>query len=321
VPQIRAMYHGDRQRKQTLVDFGFRLPSAMENRPLTFAEWEARAYQIIHTTATPGPYELAHSDQLVEQVIRPTGLLDPHIEVRPITGQVDDLLHELRRCIGSGQRALITTLTKRIAEDLSAYLQEMGIRVHYLHSDIQTFDRVERLQDLRYGNVDAVVGINLLREGLDLPEVSLVAILDADKEGFLRSETALIQTTGRAARHVEGRVIMYADRITGSMARAIAETNHRRERQQAYNDAHSIIPQSIQKGKESMLPAGKPAKRGETAVAEPAPVYKPDELLHELTQLEKQMQQAAQALEFERAAQLRDRIADLKRKEAALFQL
>ncbi|MCA9923991.1 MAG: excinuclease ABC subunit B, partial [Anaerolineales bacterium] len=228
LPQVRAMYRGDRQRKQTLVDYGFRLPSALDNRPLTFDEFEERIYQVIHTTATPGPYENEHAEQVVQQIIRPTGLLDPEISVRPVKGQVDDLLFEVKQRISRGQRALITTLTKRMAEDLADYLQEMDLRVHYLHSDVDTFERVEILQDLRAGVYDAVVGINLLREGLDLPEVSLVAILDADKEGFLRSETALIQTIGRAARHVQGQVIMYADRVTNSMQRAIDETNRRR---------------------------------------------------------------------------------------------
>jgi excinuclease ABC subunit B len=313
LPQIRAMYRGDRQRKQTLVDFGFRLPSALDNRPLTFTEWEARAYQIIHTTATPGPYELAHNDQLVEQIIRPTGLLDPQITIRPIKGQVDDLLAELRRRITAGQRALVTTLTKRMAEDLSAYLLELGIKVHYLHSEIQTFDRVERLHDLRLGAVDAVVGINLLREGLDLPEVSLVAILDADKEGFLRSETALVQTIGRAARHVDGLVIMYADRTTASMARAIAETNRRREKQLAYNLAHGITPQTVQKELLELLPTTKEPVSAQKGVAEPAIDYKGDELHEEIAFLQEQMKNAAALMEFERAARLRDQIIAVKK--------
>jgi excinuclease ABC subunit B len=267
LPQIRAMYNGDRQRKQTLVEHGFRLPSALDNRPLTFGEWEERAYQLIFTSATPGPYELEHAEQTVEQIIRPTGLIDPEIEVRPIRGQVDDLLFELRKRVELGQRALITTLTKRMAEDLSDYLREMEMKVHYLHSEVDTFERVEILQDLRAGVYDAVVGINLLREGLDLPEVSLVTILDADKEGFLRSDRALIQTIGRAARHEAGQVIMYADRVTDSMQRAIDETNRRRALQIAHNTEHGIVPQTIVKQLDKLLKA-----RGEeTAVSEPTP--------------------------------------------------
>ncbi|MCA9929794.1 MAG: excinuclease ABC subunit UvrB [Anaerolineales bacterium] len=312
LPQVRAMYRGDRQRKQTLVDYGFRLPSALDNRPLTFDEFEERIYQVIHTTATPGPYENEHAEQVVQQIIRPTGLLDPEISVRPVKGQVDDLLFEVKQRISRGQRALITTLTKRMAEDLADYLQEMDLRVHYLHSDVDTFERVEILQDLRAGVYDAVVGINLLREGLDLPEVSLVAILDADKEGFLRSETALIQTIGRAARHVQGQVIMYADRVTNSMQRAIDETNRRRVVQQAYNRAHGIEPQSIAKGLVAMLPVVEKEDEGETAVSEPQPIYETLDQLAEIEQLEAEMKTAAVALEFERAAQLRDRISVLR---------
>jgi len=316
LPQVRAMYHGDRHRKQTLVDYGFRLPSALDNRPLTFEEFEERIYQVIHTSATPGPYEFARSEQVIDQIIRPTGLLDPEISVRPIKGQIDDLLFEVKKRIDRGQRALITTLTKRMAEDLADYLQEMNLQVHYLHSDVDTFERVEILQELRAGVYDAVVGINLLREGLDLPEVSLVAILDADKEGFLRSETALIQTIGRAARHVEGQVIMYADRITNSMQRAIDETNRRRELQRTYNEVHGIVPQTVVKGFLEMLPV----VREETAVSalrsagvsEPPPSYDTIDRLAEIDQLEAEMKTAAAALEFERAAQLRDRIAALR---------
>jgi excinuclease ABC subunit B len=309
LPQIRAMYNGDRQRKQTLVDYGFRLPSALDNRPLTFTEWEERICQIIHTTATPGPYEQAHSENVAQQIIRPTGLLDPEVEVRPIKGQIDDLLYEVRQRIQRGERAIITTLTKRMAEDLADYLRQMELKVHYLHSEIDTFERVEILQDLRAGVYDAVVGINLLREGLDLPEVSLVAILDADKEGFLRSDTALIQTIGRAARHANGRVLMYADRITESMHRAITETNRRRAIQQAYNTEHGITPQTILKGHSDMLPREKEA----TAVAEPTPTYHPDDLLAHLDELQTAMQAAACNLEFEKAAALRDQIVALKR--------
>ncbi len=311
LPQIRAMYHGDRQRKQTLVDFGFRLPSALDNRPLTFDEWEARLYQVIYTTATPGPYEREHSQNTVDQMIRPTGLVDPQISVRPVKGQVDDLLFEVRRRVDNGQRALITTLTKRMAEDLAAYLAEMNLNVHYLHSEVETLERIEILRDLRRGVYDAVVGINLLREGLDLPEVSLVAILDADKEGFLRSDTALIQTIGRAARHIEGAVIMYADRVTASMQRAIDETNRRREKQIAYNTAHGITPQTIAKQIGELDWRKGKVDEGETAVAEPA-AYSPADLLHQLAQLETDMKTAALMLEFERAAALRDQIIELR---------
>lgn len=318
IPQVRAMYRGDRSRKQTLVDYGFRLPSALDNRPITFDEFEERVYQVIHTTATPGPYENEHGEQVVQQIIRPTGLLDPEICVRPIKGQVDDLLFEVKRRIERGQRALITTLTKRMAEDLADYLQEMDLQVHYLHSDVDTFERVEILQDLRAGVYDAVVGINLLREGLDLPEVSLVAILDADKEGFLRSETALIQTIGRAARHVDGQVIMYADRVTNSMQRAIDETNRRRDVQQAYNEKHGIVPQTIMKEMVEMLPVVEGEEVGETAVSlnagvsEPTPTYETIDQFAEIEQLEAEMKTAAAALEFERAAQLRDQIVSLR---------
>ena len=247
LPQIRGMYHGDRSRKQTLVDFGFRLPSALDNRPLNFGEFERHVNQIVFVSATPGPYEMEHSSAVVEQVIRPTGLLDPTIEVKPSAGQIDDLLHQIKLRVEQGQRCLVTTLTKRMAEELADFLSEMGIRNHYLHSDIHTLERVEILRDLRLGVYDVIVGINLLREGLDLPEVSLVAILDADKEGYLRSTTALIQTIGRAARHAEGHVIMYADRVTDSMKRAIDETYRRRNLQDVYNRENSIEPQSIQK--------------------------------------------------------------------------
>ena len=309
LPQIRAMYNGDRQRKQTLVEHGFRLPSALDNRPLTFAEWEDRAYQLVFTSATPGAYELENGAQTVQQIIRPTGLIDPETEVRPIRGQVDDLLFELRQRVQRGERALITTLTKRMAEDLSAYLREMEMKVHYLHSEVDTFERVEILQDLRAGVYDAVVGINLLREGLDLPEVSLVAILDADKEGFLRSDRALIQTIGRAARHEAGRVIMYADRVTDSMRRAMDETNRRRAIQQAHNAALGITPQSIVKGLDPLLKE----REVETAVTEPSPTYQADERFVELDEMELAMKTAAANLEFEKAARLRDHIIGLRR--------
>ncbi|GAB4430112.1 MAG: excinuclease ABC subunit UvrB [Anaerolineae bacterium] len=321
IPQIRGMYFGDRSRKEVLVDYGFRLPSALDNRPLNFEEWEDHINQIIYTSATPGPYELDHSQQVVEQIIRPTGLIDPEVEVRPIKGQIDDLIGEVNRRIRASERALITTLTKRMAEDLADYMMELGIKVHYLHSDIQTLERVEILRDLRLGIYDVVVGINLLREGLDLPEVSLVAILDADKEGFLRSKQALIQTIGRAARHVNGKVLMYADKITDSMKFAIDETNRRRAKQQNYNEEHGIEPRSIVKqirdmteevastrdeaGREKMLAERKAAYNITGAM----PAH---EIEHLIEQLEKQMKAAAAELEFEKAALLRDQIAELR---------
>ncbi|NOZ48742.1 MAG: excinuclease ABC subunit UvrB [Chloroflexi bacterium] len=323
IPQIRGMYRGDLSRKQVLVDHGFRLPSALDNRPLRFAEFEQLTNAVVYVSATPGPYEREISQQIVEQIIRPTGLLDPQIEVRPTTGQVDDLVKELNRLIAKGQRALITTLTKRMAEDLSDYLAELGFRVHYLHSEVHTIERVEILRDLRLGVYDVVVGINLLREGLDLPEVSLVAILDADKEGFLRSDTALIQTTGRAARHLEGKVIMYADRITNSMRRAISETDRRRQIQQAYNEAHDIIPQSIIKSVRDITER----VASETVLAESGPAYETEggvtylrlralprnERIHLIKELETQMQETARQLQFEQAALLRDQIVELRR--------
>ncbi len=327
VPQIRGMYRGDRSRKQVLVDHGFRLPSALDNRPLKFEEFDELLHQVIYVSATPGPYERQVSEQIVEQIIRPTGLLDPVIEVRPTAGQVDDLVKELNQRIAQGQRALLTTLTKRMAEDLSDYLAELGFKVHYLHSEVHTIERVEILRDLRLGVYDVVVGINLLREGLDLPEVSLIAILDADKEGFLRSDTALIQTIGRAARHVEGKVIMYADIITDSMRRAIDETNRRRRIQEAYNREHGIEPQSIIKAVRDITQRVA-EERAATALAEPGPTYtvgEGGELIPSLTALprperlrliealEKQMHEAAQQLEFEQAAVLRDQIMELRR--------
>jgi excinuclease ABC subunit B len=315
IPQVRGMFNGDRSRKQTLVEYGFRLPSALDNRPLTFDEFENHKGWTIYTSATPGPYEMQLADQVVEQIIRPTGLVDPEIEVRPIEGQVDDLVAEINRRVEIGQRTLVTTLTKRMAEKLSDYLMELGIKVHYLHSEIDTLERVGILRDLRLGVFDVVVGINLLREGLDLPEVSLVAILDADKEGFLRSETALIQTVGRAARHVEGTVIMYADRITDSMRRAIDETNRRREKQIAYNQEHGIQPVSIAKEVRDLTD-----QLSMRAVAEPKAEYRvkgaaglpQPEIKRVIEELEKQMKQAAQDLEFEKAAVLRDQIYELR---------
>jgi excinuclease ABC subunit B len=316
VPQIRGMWAGDRSRKDTLVNFGFRLPSALDNRPLNFEEFETRVNQAIFTSATPGPYEYEHSNAVVEQVIRPTGVLDPQLEVRPVMGQVDDLLGEINQRTDNGQRVLVTTLTKRMAEDLSDYLLEMGVKVHYLHSEIDTLERTEILRDLRMGVFDVVVGINLLREGLDLPEVSLVAILDADKEGFLRSETALTQTIGRAARHVDGKVIMYADHVTNSMARSIDTTNARREKQHAYNIDHGIEPRSIVK--EVRVLTDDIAERQAAELAEERAGYltaaelPKDELNRLIRELEKQMKAAAQALEFEKAAVLRDQIIEMR---------
>ena len=312
IPQIRGMYHGDRSRKQVLVDFGFRLPSALDNRPLNFKEWEDHIHQAIYTSATPGPYELGESKgHVVEQIIRPTGLVDPVVHVRPVEGQIDDLLGEINQRVGRGERALVTTLTKRMAEDLADYLMGMGVKVHYLHSEIHTLERVEILRDLRLGVYDVVVGINLLREGLDLPEVSLVAILDADKEGFLRSEPALIQTIGRAARHVNGTVIMYADKMTESMTRAIEETNRRREKQMAYNQSHGIEPRSIVKEVRDLTDRVRKVadERAPYVVSREMPK---DELARLIQELEKQMRAAAAELEFEKAAVLRDQIFELR---------
>jgi len=315
VPQIRGMYNGDRARKETLVEYGFRLPSALDNRPLKFDEFEEVMGTTIYTSATPGPYEMGKAEQVVEQIIRPTGLVDPEVEVRPTKGQVDDLVGEIRQRVERGERVLITTLTKRMAEDLSEYLQELGIKVHYLHSEVETLERVGILRDLRLGVFDVVVGINLLREGLDLPEVSLVGILDADKEGFLRSETALIQTIGRAARHVNGRVIMYADRVTDSMKRAIDETNRRRAKQLKYNAEHGITPISIHKAihdlTEEFSQKAVAEMKGEYKVREKGAIPR-NELKQIIHELEKQMKEAAKNLEFERAAALRDELFDLK---------
>ena len=317
VPQVRGMYHGDRSRKVTLVDYGFRLPCAMDNRPLNFEEFEARMGQTIYTSATPGPYELEHSQQVVQQIIRPTGIVDPEISVRPIEGQVDNLLKEITIRTKRGERALVTTLTKRMAEDLAQYLTEMGVRVHYLHSEIDTLQRIEILRDLRLGVYDVVVGINLLREGLDLPEVSLVAILDADKEGFLRSEQALIQTIGRAARHVNGQVIMYADRMTDSMQRAIAETERRRAVQVAYNEQHGITPASIIKQVRDLTDRVK-AQQAFDAKEDAAPTPTPQDMSRAeldklIRELEKEMKQAAKDLAFEKAAALRDQVLELRK--------
>jgi excinuclease ABC subunit B len=319
VPQVRGMYHGDRARKETLVNYGFRMPSALDNRPLTFEEFEHRTNQIVYVSATPGPYELTKSGGVfVEQVIRPTGLVDPEVEIRPVKGQVDDLLEEIRIRAAKNERVLVTTLTKRMSEDLSEYFSEIGVRCRYLHSEIETLDRIKILRDLRRGEYDVLIGINLLREGLDLPEVSLVAILDADKEGFLRSTTSLIQTIGRCARHVEGRAILYADNRTGSMNEAISETNRRREKQIAYNKENGITPQSIIKGVDMELAkiveadyVSIPLDTGEldSAVATARTEAEVAELL---AKLEAQMREAAKKFEFEKAAQLRDRIRSIK---------
>jgi excinuclease ABC subunit B len=321
VPQIRGMYHGDRSRKEVLVAYGFRLPSALDNRPLNFEEWEARVRQVIFVSATPGPYELSKAGGVVvEQVIRPTGLMDPPIEVRPVRGQVDDLLQEIRERASRGQRVLVTTLTKRMAEDLTAYYHELGVKVRYLHSDIDTLERVEILRDLRRGAFDVLVGINLLREGLDLPEVSLVAILDADKEGFLRSSGSLIQTSGRAARHVDGRVIMYADAMTDSMRSAIAETDRRRALQAAYNAEHGITPESVVREIDDVL-SSVYERDYSTPPAAPAPreVFRTQaELDAEIARVEREMKTAAADLDFERAATLRDRLKVLRTRELGL---
>lgn len=325
VPQLGAMYRGDRARKETLVEYGFRLPSALDNRPMKFEEFEAHAPQTIYVSATPGAYELEKSSgEIVDQVVRPTGLLDPVVEVRPVTTQVDDLLSEIRQRIRCNERVLVTTLTKRMAEDLTSYLEEHGQRVRYLHSDIDTVERMEIIRDLRLGEFDVLVGINLLREGLDMPEVSLVAVLDADKEGFLRSDRSLIQTIGRAARNINGKAILYADRVTPSMARAISETERRREKQQSYNQQHGIVPQGLKKEIMDILSVGEniAKTRGKTRVKtrtpgilkESAPVRynSPQELGQYIQQLETQMLQHARDLEFEQAAQLRDEIRQLR---------
>ena len=313
LPQVRGMYHGDISRKQTLVDFGFRLPSALDNRPLNFGEFEKHINQIVFVSATPGPYEMEHSSMIVEQVIRPTGLLDPTIEVKPTTGQIDDLLTQIKSKIEQGQRCLVTTLTKRMAEELADYLSEMGIRNHYLHSDIQTLDRIEILRDLRLGVYDVVVGINLLREGLDLPEVSLVAILDADKEGYLRSTTSLIQTIGRAARHANGTVIMYADRITDSMKKAIDETYRRRSIQDAHNKQYGIEPRSIQKEVHDITDTIKSTADTKATSRTMRQELSREDMYRVVKDLEVQMKDSARNLQFEKAAQIRDEMYELRR--------
>jgi len=318
VPQVRGMWHGDRSRKQNLIDFGFRLPSALDNRPLTFEEFEARINQVVYVSATPGPYELTKSGGVVvEQIIRPTGLVDPQVEVRPVKGQVDDLLHEIRQRAAIKQRVLVTTLTKRMSEDLTDYYTEVGVRCRYMHSEIETLERIKILRDLRNGEFDVLIGINLLREGLDLPEVSLVAILDADKEGFLRSTGSLIQTIGRCARHVEGRAILYADRMTDSMRAAMGETNRRRAIQEAYNQEHDITPRSIVRGADMSLAQIVNADYEE----EPKPIdgvpeFKSREELDAfLAKMEEEMREAAKKFEFERAAKMRDLIRELRERE------
>jgi len=319
VPQLGGMYKGDRSRKENLVTYGFRLPSALDNRPLRFDEWEQRAGQTVFVSATPRPYEMERSEKIVEQVVRPTGLIDPEVEIRPVDGQVDDVLSEISKRTGVGERVLITTLTKRMAENLTEYLADHGVRVRYLHSDVDTVERVEIIRDLRLGEFDVLVGINLLREGLDMPEVSLVAILDADREGFLRSESALIQTIGRAARNLRGKAILYADKMTGSIQRAIAETDRRRSRQRQYNKEHGITPKSIVKAVSDIMEDARsmsPAERDQQRkVAETAAQYQhmqPAELGKTIAEMEKQMIDHAQMLEFEQAAEIRDQIKRLK---------
>ncbi len=312
IPQIRAMYAGDRSRKQSLVNYGFRLPSAFDNRPLTFDEFMDRAGQVIYVSATPGPFELERASQVVEQVVRPTGLVDPEIEVNPVKGQIDDLISQIRKVTSRNERVLVTTLTKRMAEDLTDYLREIGVKVRYMHSDIETLERMEIIRDLRLGTFDVLVGINLLREGLDLPEVSLVCILDADKEGFLRSETSLIQTIGRAARNVNGKVIMYADVITGSMERAIKETQRRRAKQALYNKKHGITPKTIQKKIHDVIQHQKPLAP-EAVLKEKDYKHIPKQSIPKLIEkLMKEMKEASSNLEFERAAILRDMIFELE---------
>ena len=312
LPQIRGMYNGDRARKQVLVDHGFRLPSALDNRPLTFEEFEKHINQIIYVSATPGPYELEHCPEMVEQIIRPTGLLDPTVEVRPIEGQIDDLIGEIQDRIKKNERVLVTTLTKKMAEDLTDYLKEIGINVQYLHSEVKTLERIEIIRDLRLGKFDVLVGINLLREGLDIPEVSLVAILDADKEGFLRSERSLIQTIGRAARNANGKVIMYADKVTHSMEVAIKETRRRRKIQEEYNLKHGITPKTIQKEIRDVIRATYAAEEEESYVVKPGGKLNKKEREKLIANLEKEMKEAAKNLQFERAAELRDLILELK---------
>jgi excinuclease ABC subunit B len=319
VPQLHGMFHGDRSRKSTLVEYGFRLPSALDNRPLTFEEFEHRANQIVYVSATPGPYELTKSaGVVVEQIIRPTGLVDPPVEVRPVKGQIDDLLHEIRQRVERGERVLVTTLTKRMAEDLAEYYSEVGVKCRYMHSEIETLERVKILRDLRKGEFDVLIGINLLREGLDLPEVSLVAVLDADKEGFLRSSGSLIQTIGRCARNINGRAVLYADRMTDSMTKAMNETDRRRAIQEAYNAANGITPQSIVRPLEMSLARIIEADYADLASTETDSIPEftsQEELDAFIAKLETEMRETAKKFEFEKAAKLRDRIKELRTKE------
>ena len=313
VPQIGGMYHGDQSRKSTLVEYGFRLPSAKDNRPLSFEEFESKIDQVMFVSATPGPYEEQHELLRAEQVIRPTGLLDPEVEVRPVEGQIDDLVGEVNKEIAKKNKILITTLTKRMAEDLTDYMRELGIRVRYLHSDIDTLERTEIVRDMRLDVFDVLVGINLLREGLDIPEITLVAILDADKEGFLRSETSLIQTIGRAARNAEGHVIMYADTITDSMRLALDETERRRKVQMEYNEAHGITPQTIQKSVRDLISISKKVAATELQMDKDPESMSEKELLKLIADVTKQMKKAAAELNFEAAAELRDKLIELKK--------
>ena len=313
IPQVRAMYHGDQSRKTTLVDYGFRLPSAKDNRPLSFDEFESHISQMMFVSATPGAYESEHELMRTEQVIRPTGLLDPRVEVRPVEGQIDDLISEINKETGAGHKVMVTTLTKRMAEDLTDYMKELGIRVRYLHSDIDTMERTKIVRDLRMNVFDVLVGINLLREGLDIPEITLVAIIDADKEGFLRSETSLIQTIGRAARNTEGHVIMYADTMTDSMNKAITETNRRRAIQQAYNEEHGITPQTIKKAVRDLISISESIEQTPESFAKEAESMSLNQLNEAVKKLTKQMNQAALELDFERAAEYRDKIYELKK--------
>ena len=313
VPQIGGMYHGDQSRKRTLVEYGFRLPSALDNRPLSFDEFESKIDQVMFVSATPGKYEEEHELLRAEQVIRPTGLLDPEVEVRPVEGQIDDLIGEVNKEIANKHKILITTLTKRMAEDLTDYMRELGIRVRYLHSDIDTLERAEIVRDMRLDVFDVLVGINLLREGLDIPEITLVAILDADKEGFLRSETSLIQTIGRAARNAEGHVIMYADTITDSMRAALDETQRRREVQMAYNEEHGITPKTIQKAVRDLIAVSKKVAVSEVQMEKDPESMSEKELEKLIKELEKQMKKAAADLNFEAAAELRDKLIELKK--------
>jgi len=319
LPQIRGMYHGDISRKQVLIDFGFRLPSALDNRPLSFDEFKERLNQVVYVSATPSEYEYKHSQQVVEQLVRPTGLLEPTIEIKPSKGQIDDLIYQIKARVNKSERCLVTTLTKRMAEQLADYLKEMEIKTHYLHSEIDTLERVEILRDLRLGVYDVVVGINLLREGLDLPEVSLVAILDADKEGYLRSKGALIQTMGRAARHIDGNVIMYADTVTKSMREAMEETQRRRRIQEAYNKEHGITPKGIKKAIKDITERVKAVAEAKAAYS-PTPISR-EEVIRLIKDLEAQMRKAAKNLEFEKAALLRDRIIELRKDEELLSPL